>query len=147
MPIQSVAAQGVAGSVDLDPSYADGLRDLQGFSHLWLLYHLHQSERSSLTVTPFLDDQPRGVFATRSPKHPNAIGISIVQLVRIDGSRLEIEDVDMLDGTPLLDIKPYVPQFDNRADASLGWFAKNIHRVNDIRAGDRSLRQGSEEAK
>ena len=116
MPIQSVAAKGVAGIIELDPTYQDGLQDLEGFSYLLLLYHFHLVRRSpSLVVTPFLDDQPHGVFATRSPQRPNPIGLSVVRLVRVEGTQVHIEDVDVVDGTPLLDIKPYVPAFDVRA--------------------------------
>ena len=114
MPIQAVAAVGVRGRIDLDPEFAEGLRDLDGFSHLTLLYHLHLVTSTRLTVTPFLDDQPHGIFATRSPSRPNPIGLSTVRLVAISGSSVEVEDVDMVDGTPLLDIKPYVPAFDDR---------------------------------
>jgi tRNA-Thr(GGU) m(6)t(6)A37 methyltransferase TsaA len=137
MPIQSIAAQGVPGWIEVDPVYQPGLQDLAGFDYLILLYHLHLIEGANLTVTPFLDDQPRGVFATRSPKRPNPIGLSIVRLVRVDGARVEIEDVDVVDGTPLLDIKPYVPAFDVRATERIGWFAKNIARVAEVRADGR----------
>lgn len=136
MPIQSVAARSIAGSIELDPEYCAGLKDIAGFSHLILLYHLHLMKNPGLTVVPFLDDQPHGVFATRSPKRPNPIGLSIVRLVRIQETTLFIEDVDIVDGTPLLDIKPYVPNFDIRDDATIGWFAKNITRVQTIRANN-----------
>jgi tRNA-Thr(GGU) m(6)t(6)A37 methyltransferase TsaA len=116
-----------------------GLQDIEGFSHLILLYHLHLIQEPSLVVTPFLDDQPHGVFATCSPKRPNPIGLSIVRLVRVDGGTLHIEDVDMVDGTPLLDLKPYVPTFDIREAASIGWFGKNIDQVYEVRADQRFL--------
>src|SRR5262245_56503265 len=105
MTIQSVAATGVSGKIVLDPTYQEGLQDLEGFSHLLLLYHFHLVRRSPrLVVTPFLDDQPHGVFATRSPQRPNPIGLSVVRLVRIAGTQVYIpEDVDVVDGTPLLD--------------------------------------------
>jgi tRNA-Thr(GGU) m(6)t(6)A37 methyltransferase TsaA len=137
MPIQSVAARGVAGWIELDPVYADGLRDLDGFEYLILIYQLHQAGAGRLTVTPFLDDQPHGVFATRSPRRPNALGLSVVRLVAIQGTRLDIEDVDMLDGTPLLDIKPYVPIFDVRATERIGWFAGKVAQVYQARSDDR----------
>jgi tRNA (adenine37-N6)-methyltransferase len=121
MPIQSSAAQGVAGTVELEPEFAAGLKDLDGFSHILLLYHFHMSKGHSLEVKPFLDDVLRGVFATRAPKRPNPIGISVVRLTGIEGSTLRIEDVDILDGTPLLDIKPHVPEFDCRQAARIGW--------------------------
>jgi len=123
MPIQAAASVGVTGTIELDPAYGEGLVDLEGFSHLILLYHLHLVRMPRLTVTPFLDAQPHGVFATRSPARPNALGLSTVRLLAIRGTTLEIADLDILDGTPLLDIKPYVPAFDDRSDARIGWFA------------------------
>ena len=137
MPLQSAAARGVPGRIALLSDYADGTQDLDGFSHLWLLYHLDRITGFSLTLTPFLDDQPRGVFATRSPKRPNPIGLSVVRLVRAERSTLHIEDVDVLDGTPLLDIKPYLPDFDVREAERIGWFAGKIHRVSTVRSDDR----------
>lgn len=134
MPIQAVAAAGVPGRVELAPEFAPGLRDIEGFSHLILIYHLHQMTTPALEVTPFLDTQPRGVFATRSPRRPNALGLSTVRLLHVEGSTLHIEQVDMLDGTPLLDIKPYVPRFDDRAEARIGWFARAIHHTAQVRS-------------
>lgn len=104
MPIQAIGGQGVEGTILLDPAYAEGLRDIEGFSHLILLYHLHQMTQAQLVVTPFLDSQPHGIFATRGPKRPNAIGLSTVRLLRVEKNVLYIQDVDMLDGTPLLDL-------------------------------------------
>ena len=123
MPIQSVAAKGVAGRVDVYPDFGDGLKDLEGFSHIFLIYDFHLSQEFSLVVKPFLDESLRGVFATRAPKRPNGIGISVVRLVKVEGFRLQIEDVDMVDGTPLLDIKPYVPEFDVKEVERTGWLA------------------------
>jgi tRNA (adenine37-N6)-methyltransferase len=137
MPIQAVAATGVAGRIELDSKLADGLADLDGFSHLILVYHLHRIVRPRLTVTPFLDDRPHGVFATRSPARPNPIGLSTVRLVGITGTTLGIEDVDMVDGTPLLDLKPYVPAFDDRPDARIGWFADRLGPLAETRADER----------
>ena len=130
---QAVAAQGITGWIDLDPTYRAGLQDLDGFSHLYLIYHLHRSTPGSLTVVPFMDEQPRGIFATRSPKRPNAIGISIVRLISIQEARLDIEDVDVVDGTPLLDIKPYVPALDVRDAKRIGWFEGRVQRVGQAR--------------
>ncbi|NTV32650.1 MAG: tRNA (N6-threonylcarbamoyladenosine(37)-N6)-methyltransferase TrmO [Deltaproteobacteria bacterium] len=121
MPIQPSGAAGVRGTVELFPEFADGLKDLDGFSHLILLYHFHESRGYKLIVTPFLDSEPRGVFATRAPKRPNPIGLSIVRLVQVRGYTLDIENVDILDGTPLLDIKPYVPEFDHQENCRIGW--------------------------
>jgi len=137
MPIQAVGAAGVRGRVELDPAYAEGLADIEGFSHLVLLYHLHEVKTARLTVTPFLDTASHGVFATRSPARPNAIGMSTVRLLAVRGCVLEVEDLDILDGTPLLDIKPYVPQFDDREGARIGWFADRVQAVGDARADGR----------
>ena len=115
----------------------DGLADLDGFSHLTLVYHLHLVVARRLTVTPFLDDRPHGIFATRSPARPNQIGITTVRLVSITGPMIEIEDVDMVDGTPLLDIKPYVPAFDQRDDVRIGWFADRLGGLPATLADDR----------
>jgi tRNA-Thr(GGU) m(6)t(6)A37 methyltransferase TsaA len=121
MPIQPLGAKGITGTIDLDDEYADGLKDLQGFSHIILIYDFHKSKGYSLQVKPFLDDTPRGVFATRAPRRPNSIGLSVVKLNRIDGTTLHISNVDILDGTPLLDIKPYVPNFDGAENIRTGW--------------------------
>ena len=121
MPIQPAGAAGIRGTVELLPALVDGLRDLEGFSHIILVYHLHQAQGMSLLVTPFLDGTPHGVFATRAPKRPNPIGLSVVKLIGIDAATLEIENIDILDGTPLLDIKPYVPAFDEHPAERVGW--------------------------
>ena len=136
-PLHSVGAQGVQGSIELDPAYAAGLQDIAGFEYLILIYHLHRAPGYSLVVTPFMDDQPHGVFATRAPLRPTPIGISVVRLLGVEGSTLAIEEVDVLDGTPLLDIKPYVPTFDARETDRIGWYAKNLPKVYTQRADDR----------
>ena len=120
-PIQPVYANGVQGRVELHAEFADGLCDLDGFSHICLLYCFHQAAAPRLLVKPFLEDVERGVFATRAPCRPNPIGLSLVKLVRCEANVLHIEDVDILDGTPLLDIKPYVTRFDRREDVRCGW--------------------------
>ncbi len=120
-PIQPIYAQGCAGRAEVFPEYADGLRDVEGFSHIYLVYHLHRVERPQLVVKPFLQDVERGVFATRAPCRPNAIGLSIVRLVRREGNILYLEDVDVLDGAPLLDIKPYTARFDRIETTRNGW--------------------------
>lgn len=130
-PIQPAGATGVVGSVEVFPEYADGLQDLEGFSHIFLLYHFHMSQKGTLKVSPFMEDQLHGVFATRAPARPNPIGISVVRLVRIEKNRLHIQDVDIVDGTPLLDIKPYVPEFDIKEVEKIGWLKKNIHKLPD----------------
>ena len=122
MPIQTIYAQDAEGVVDVFPEFAAGLADLEGFERLWLLYHLHGTRSTELTVYPFLDSAERGVFATRAPVRPNHLGLSAVRLVRIEGSRIHVAGVDMLNGTPLIDIKPYVPAFDSHTTARTGWY-------------------------
>lgn len=136
-PIQPAGASGVRGTVQLDPEYAPGLKDLDGFSHIILVYHFHLSEGYELEVIPFLDDIPRGVFATRAPKRPNPVGISVVRLVSIDGAELTIEDTDILDGTPLLDIKPFVPRFDAPDVERVGWLTGKGEDAREKRADER----------
>jgi tRNA-Thr(GGU) m(6)t(6)A37 methyltransferase TsaA len=121
MPIQPVFSA-ATGQVEVDGEYADGLQDLEDFSHIILIYALHRVNGYSLRVKPFLDDVQHGVFATRYPGRPNRIGLSIVRLCARRGAVLEVEGIDVLDGTPLLDIKPYVPEFDSRTDARSGWY-------------------------
>jgi tRNA (adenine37-N6)-methyltransferase len=131
MPIQPCAAMGVRGAVEIKREYAGGLKDIDGFSHIILIYHLHVSKGFSLEVVPFLDDQPKGVFATRAPKRPNPIGLSIVKLIKAEDNILHIENVDILDNTPLLDIKPYVSQFDVQDQAEMGWYSRAKYNVRD----------------
>jgi tRNA-Thr(GGU) m(6)t(6)A37 methyltransferase TsaA len=120
-PIQPYRSP-VLGQVELLPEYEAGLQDLDGFSHIFLLYYFHNAAPGfELSVTPFLDDDPKGLFATRYPRRPNPIGLSVVRLVRREGRVLHVDGIDVLDGTPLLDIKPYVPPFDALPDATLGW--------------------------
>jgi tRNA-Thr(GGU) m(6)t(6)A37 methyltransferase TsaA len=128
-PIQPEGARGIDGTVEVFPEYAEGLKDLEGFSHIILIYHFHLSKGASLTAKPFMDSESRGVFAMRGPSRPNPLGISVVRLVRIEKSILHIQDVDIVDGTPLLDIKPYVPRFDVREADSIGWLEENVHKV------------------
>lgn len=127
-PIQPTAAKGINGKVEVYPEYADGLLDLDGFSYIILLYHCHLATGFSLKVKPFLDDKLHGVFATRAPRRPNSIGLSIVRLIRIEENVIHIQDVDIIDGTPLLDIKPYVPNFDIREVERIGWLEKSVHK-------------------
>jgi tRNA (adenine37-N6)-methyltransferase len=137
MPIQPSGAPGVTGTVELEPEFCAGLKDLDGFSHIILIYHFHLSKGQSLEVKPFLDDELRGVFATRAPRRPNSIGISVVRLIRIEGRTLSIEDVDIVDGTPLLDIKPHVPEFDCRQTARVGWLTGKAGLASSIAADGR----------
>jgi len=129
MPIQPAGAHGVKGTVEVLEEFRIGLKDLDVFSHIILLYLFHRSEGFSLEVVPFLDNQSRGVFATRAPKRPNPIGLSVVRLDRIEDRVLHVQDVDILDGTPLLDIKPYVPEFDSRDEVRTGWLEQAKGRV------------------
>ena len=126
-PIQSSRSLAL-GNVELAAEYMDGLQDIEGFSHLILLYFFHCSSGYTLTIKPFLDDHLRGLFATRYPCRPNPLGLSIVRLIRRDGRMLEVEGVDVLDGTPLLDIKPYVPDFDIRTGVQTGWYGSRSKR-------------------
>jgi len=128
-PIQPTAAKGIDGTIEIFPEYVGGLKDIEDFSHIILIYHFHLSKGWSLEVKPFMDDQLHGVFATRAPARPNPIGISIVRLVRVEDNVLHIQDIDIVDGTPLLDIKPYVPEFDMREVEKIGWLEKNIHKL------------------
>lgn len=120
-PIQPVYAEGCRGRAEVFPEFAAGLRDLEGFSHIYLVYHMHKADRPRLTVKPFLQDVERGVFATRTPCRPNPIGLSIVKIVSREGNILHLEGVDVLDGTPLLDIKPYTARFDCIEGTRNGW--------------------------
>ena len=120
-PIQPSRSQ-APGSVEVYPEFAGGLQGLEGFSHIIILYIFHQSMGYSLRVKPFLDHQEHGLFATRYPYRPNPIGLSIVRLEGIQANILNVADIDVLDGTPLLDIKPYVPDFDVRENARTGWY-------------------------
>ncbi len=120
MPIQARAAD-AAGRLELAERFEAGLADLEGFSHVVLLYHFHRSESATLTVTPFLDGTQRGVFATRAPARPNSIGLSVVRLAGVEATTVAVEGVDVVDRTPLLDIKPFVPEFDVPTDAAAGW--------------------------
>jgi len=120
-PIQPAFAEGVKAEVEVFAEYREGLRDLEGYSHIYLIYYFHRAPAPKLTVIPYLQDTPRGLFATRAPCRPNAIGLSLVRLLKIENGILHVEDMDVLDGTPLLDIKPYVSRFDSCEDARCGW--------------------------
>ena len=139
MPIQPAAAKGIEGTIDIKPEFENGLKDIDGFSHIILLYHFHLSRGFSLEVIPFLDDKLRGVFATRAPRRPNAIGLSIVRLVDIEKNRLYIQNIDVVDGTPLIDIKPYVPEFDDQKAERIGWLSDKIDKMREIKADERFI--------
>lgn len=137
MPIQPSGARGVRGILQVKDEFVPGLRDLAGFSHIICLYHLHRCTGYALEVTPFLDTATHGIFATRSPKRPNPIGLSVMRLVGIDGPCVHLEDVDMLDETPVLDIKPYVPAFDAPAADRFGWLTDAAARAAVVKSDER----------
>ena len=137
MPIQPSGAAGICGTIDLFDEYHAGLKDLEGFSHIILLYHFHRSQGFNLQVVPFMDSELRGLFYTRAPKRPNPIGISVVQLEKIENGVLHIQNVDIIDGTPLLDIKPYVPEFDSPQDIRTGWLGQARKTVSSRKSDDR----------
>lgn len=137
MPIQPSGAQNIRGKLILEPEYIGGLADLEGFSHIYLIYHFHKVTDQQMTVIPFLDSKPHGVFATRAPKRPNPIGLSVVKLIAIEENILFLENVDILDRTPVLDIKPYVPAFDQQQQVRVGWLTRNGERVKEHRSDDR----------
>jgi len=132
-PIQPSAARDVEGTVEIFPKFIKGLKDIEGFSHIILIYHFHLSKPYSLEVKPFMDNELHGLFATRAPARPNPIGISTVRLDRVEGRILYIRDVDIVDGTPLLDIKPYVPEFDIKEKHKTGWLEKNVNKLRKAR--------------
>ncbi|MFA5300115.1 MAG: tRNA (N6-threonylcarbamoyladenosine(37)-N6)-methyltransferase TrmO [Lutibacter sp.] len=127
MPIQPLAAKGVKGYIELFPEYIKGLTDLAEFSHITLLYHLHKINGYNLMVKPFMDNKEHGIFATKSPKRPNAIGLSTVKLLGIENNVIHIEMLDMLNGTPLIDIKPFFSKFDNRTNTKSGWLNNQLN--------------------
>lgn len=131
-PIQPTAEGSASGKIELLPQYKEGLKDLEGFSHLILLFHCHKAGEPSLTVKPFMEDKPHGVFSIRAPSRPNSIGLSTVRLEKIEDNIIYIKDVDILDDTPLLDIKPYVPNIDIRDDVKSGWYEENISKLSSI---------------
>lgn len=136
-PIQPCFARGIRGEVQLDPTLVEGLKGIEAFSHLHLIYHLHRAVPGLLVVTPFMIDEPKGVFACRYPARPNALGLSVVKLVEVRGCSLIIEDVDMLDGSPLLDIKPFYPKSDVPERTWGGW-TEQVNPVEAERRGSRS---------
>ena len=137
MPIQPTGAKDTRGQVVLDEAYVPGLSDLNGFSHIFLIYCFHLSKGYELRVRPFMDKEMRGLFSTRAPRRPNPIGLSVVRLLGVEGNILEIQGVDVVDGTPLLDIKPYVPLFDAPAVSSIGWLEGKAGQSETLRSDHR----------
>lgn len=140
-PIQAAAAKGIDGKVEVFSEYIDGLKDIEGFSYIILIYNFHLSKKSSLIVKPYMDNNTHGVFSTRAPSRPNSIGISIVRLIGVDKNILNIRDVDIVEGTPLLDIKPYVPEFDTRKADKIGWLEKNTHKLSTSKDDGRFIKR------
>ena len=126
VPKDSTDGMNYQGTVEIFPQYKDGLKDLDGFSHIMLLFYFHKSEYYHLISKPYLDDHPRGVFATRSPHRPNLIGLSVVKLLRIDDNIIYVRGIDMIEGTPVLDIKPYIPEFESNEGIIIGWLEGKI---------------------
>lgn len=137
MPIQPAGATGVEGRIVVNPEYIEGLADIEDFSHIMLLYYFHRVKNPQLTVVPFLDNEPHGIFATRSPTRPNKIGISVVKLISVDRDTLYIENIDVLNGTPVLDIKPYFIDFDHHDAYRFGWYERAFGKVKNARSDDR----------
>ena len=137
MPIQPSGAKDIEGTLVINQEYEQGLSDIQGFSHLILLYHFHQSTGYDLMVTPFLDTQKRGLFSTRAPRRPNSIGLSIVELTGREKNRLFVKGIDVLNNTPLIDIKPYVPKFDVKEVTSTGWLEEAQKKAATMKSDDR----------
>ncbi len=138
-PIQASGAKGIQGKIEVFPEFVSGLKDLEGFSHMILIYHLHLIKETKLEVKPFLDNQTHGIFATRAPGRPNPIGISVVRLVDIDQNILTVKDLDIIDGTPLLDIKPYISEFDYRNVTKNGWYKENVHNLSESKDDGRFI--------
>lgn len=139
-PIQPIGGVDAEGVVEVFPEYAEGLEDIEGFSHLILLYHLHLAKPYRLKVKPFMDDVYHGLFATRAPSRPNAIGLSVVRLLEREGNRLNIREIDIIDGAPLLDIKPYVPAFDAVDAEKIGWLDSNVRKADSAKDDGRFSR-------
>ena len=133
VPIQPSAAEGLKGTVEVFPEYSEGLTDIDGFSHIILIYYFHLLKKASLTVIPYLDSYAHGVFATRAPGRPNHIGFSVVELVKVENNTLHIKNVDIVNGTPLLDIKPCVPQFDFNKVTKTGWLINTVQNLADTK--------------
>ncbi len=137
MPIQPTSELSGRGTVEIYTEFTDGLKDLGGFSHIYLLYHFHKTRQSKLLVTPFLGTEVHGIFATRAPSRPNPIGISLVKIVRLENNLIHVDHIDMLDGTPLLDIKPYVPEFENAHDVRIGWLEQAKGQIRTRKSDER----------
>lgn len=129
MPIQPTSSASSPGVIEVYPEFVEGIKDLDGFSHLYLIYFFHKTGQAKLLVTPFLDKEPHGVFATRAPSRPNPIGLSLVEVSRIEPPIIHVSQIDVLDGTPLLDIKPYIPEFEPLSHVRIGWLEQARQRI------------------
>jgi len=139
-PIQPTASLNTEGRVEIFPEFKDGLQDLENFSHIFLIYHFHLSKKAPLKVKPFMDDKKHGIFSIRAPSRPNPIGISIVRLDKVEGNIIYIKDIDILDGTPLLDVKPYVAEFDIRKVSENGWLKNNVYKLGKTKDDERFVK-------
>jgi tRNA-Thr(GGU) m(6)t(6)A37 methyltransferase TsaA len=140
MPVQPKGAKELYATIEFDMQYQEGLKDLEGFSHVYLIYYFHKVKKPKLSVIPFNDKThtPRGVFSTRTPMHPNSLGLSVVELVSVNANIITIKGVDILDGTPLLDIKPYIENFDKvEGEVRSGWMKSSHEEVCRKKSDDR----------
>jgi tRNA-Thr(GGU) m(6)t(6)A37 methyltransferase TsaA len=140
MPVQPKGAKDITATIEIEPEYVDGLKDLDGFTHIYLIYYFHKVKSPKLQVVPFNDktNTPRGVFATRTPMHPNSLGLSVVELVSVEDNRVVIRGVDILDGTPIIDIKPYIENFDKiEGESRSGWMKSSLDEVSQKKSDDR----------
>ena len=137
MPIQPTGAIGIKGEIEILPEFIEGLTDLEGFSHIILIYYFHESKEFKLSVKPFMDNQVHGIFSTRAPKRPNAIGFSVVKLDKIERNIISIENIDVLNGTPVLDIKPFIPDVDSPEVTKLGWLEGKSNKMGDKQSDNR----------
>lgn len=139
MPIQPAGSYGEEGILEILPDYVVGLRDLDGFSHLYAIYFFHKAQDWKPLVIPFLDDVERGIFATRAPKRPNPVGLSLLEILSVKENLVRVKNIDILDGTPLLDIKPFVPQFEPAEGIRIGWLESYVNQVNRKRSDQRFI--------
>ncbi len=139
-PIQPDAARDIEGTVEVFPEYQKGLKDLNNFSHIILIYHFHLSKQYSLEVIPFMDNNHHGIFSTRASSRPNPVGLSVVRLIKIEENTLFIKDADIVNGTPLLDIKPFVAEFDSATVKNKGWLEKNVNKLKKTRDDGRFIK-------
>ncbi|MBT3321220.1 MAG: tRNA (N6-threonylcarbamoyladenosine(37)-N6)-methyltransferase TrmO [Anaerolineae bacterium] len=141
MPIQPTSESSAKGHLEIFSEFAEGLKDLDGFSHIYLIYHLHKATSAKLQLKPFLDNKPHGVFSTRAPRRPNPIGLSLVKIARVQENFIYIENIDILNKTPLLDIKPYIPEFEGAHEIRIGWLENSKGNITKKKSDERFLNQ------